>query len=296
MMCALYSKDVQNVKKLHTIIYECEAWCRAVTGKTLRSGSASSSAPRSPRSSCSHTRSGVPRIEAAAAATAGTPRRRGPPARARRVRDAPAAGAGCTASRTPRTAPRSCSCSRRRWGADGAQRGRRWGRGRAGRPMPRRRCGGHPHRGERGVEHVQRHTHENGGRRGRVPDHREEALHLHVRDGELALLLARREDRRAAYRVRVCAGVGVGRHECGFKAGARNLEDLGDARFLGIGSGKWRRAPQKEKVLSEAVTACVEWMEESGEETSASGARPRRRRWTPTSARGGGRGFRGWCP
>ncbi|KAJ7841110.1 hypothetical protein B0H14DRAFT_3695010 [Mycena olivaceomarginata] len=36
--------------------------------------------------------------------------------------------------------------------------------------------------------------------------------------------------------------------------------------FLGLGSNKWRCAPRKEKVLREAVTACAEWMEESGEE------------------------------
>ncbi|KAJ7347703.1 hypothetical protein DFH08DRAFT_936549 [Mycena albidolilacea] len=40
---------------------------------------------------------GVPRIEVAATATAGTPRRRGPPARTRRVRDTLAAGGGCAA-------------------------------------------------------------------------------------------------------------------------------------------------------------------------------------------------------
>jgi hypothetical protein len=26
----VYSKDVKNVKKLHTIIHKCEAWCRVV--------------------------------------------------------------------------------------------------------------------------------------------------------------------------------------------------------------------------------------------------------------------------
>ncbi|KAJ7810414.1 hypothetical protein B0H14DRAFT_2607362 [Mycena olivaceomarginata] len=76
-------------------------------------------------------------------------------------------------------------------------------------------------------------------------------------------------NRRAAHRARVRAGVGVGRHGsgCGVKSGCGEFGGgFGRRALLGAEERKWRRAPRKEKVWGEAVTACAEWMEESGED------------------------------